>query len=598
MRDCSLFRHATAAAAISCTLILFCLAGCRTANHRPDSHATAMHALDPDVPVEKLSAAQLRSLQARFAPAELRAGLSHLSPGDRAALPKLLEAASILNTVFMNQIWSGNLALYAKLQEDRSELGQARLDYFWLNKGPWSALDDHRAFLPGVPPRKPERANFYPEEISREEFEAWVAKLPAQQKRQAQGFFWTVGNNSSGQLTLVPYSREYAQDLNRAADLLKQAAAATSSPTLRNYLTLRAQALLDDDYFASDVAWMDLDADLEITYGPYETYNDEMFGYKAAFEAYISVRDLQETGKLQFFGQHLQEIENALPIDPEYKNPKLGAMAPIWVVNQIYAAGDASHGVQTAAYNLPNDERVIRQKGSKRVMLKNVQQAKFQQILVPISRRVLPPASHGYVHFDAFFTHILAHELTHGIGPHQTYGLGRSSTPRQELKEHYSAIEEAKADICGLFMMQYLFDHSAKLGIQDPALQGGSEAESRLYTTFLASSFRTLRFGANEAHAKGMAVQFNYLTDQGAIVINTDGTFDLRIPRMKEAVRALARELLTIEARGDYAAAQKLLADLGVIRPPLAQALEKLRDLPTDIRPVFVTASEIVAGIQ
>jgi hypothetical protein len=255
------------------------------------------------------------------------------------------------------------------------------------------------------------------------------------------------------------------------------------------------------------------------------------------------------------------------------------------VVNEIFSAGDGNHGVQTAAYNLPNDERVVEQKGSKRVMLKNVQEAKFKSVLVPISKRMLPLASQQDLSFDSFFTHILAHEMTHGIGPHGIQVGGRETTARQELKELYSAIEEAKADVTGLFMLQYFFDHGM--------LPGGAESERKLYTTFLASAFRTLRFGLKEAHGKGMAVQFNYLTDRGAFVKNADGTYQVNFEKVKSAVRDLDRELLTLEAIGNYGAAKKMLDEMGVLRPDLAAALAKLKEIPTDIEPIFVTADAL-----
>jgi len=329
------------------------------------------------------------------------------------------------------------------------------------------------------------------------------------------------------------------------------------------------------------VAWMDPDAPLDITIGPYETYNDEIFGYKAAFESYVNLRDDQETAKLKFFADHMQEIENNLPIDARFRNPKIGAAAPIRVVNEIFSAGDGNHGVQTAAYNLPNDERVVQEKGSKRVMLKNVQEAKFRSVLVPIAKRMLAPGAQRDLSFDSFFTHILAHEMTHGIGPHQIEVVGRRTTPRQELKELYSAIEEAKADVTGLFMLQYFFDHGM--------LPGGEQNERRLYTTFLVSACRTLRFGLKEAHGKGMAVQMNYLGDRGAFVFNSDGTLDVNVAKFKSAVRELDHDLLTIEATGDYASAKKMLDNVR----ELAVATHRLKDIPTDIEPVFVTADQL-----
>src|ERR1022692_510199 len=362
---------------------------------------------------------QLTQMSARFAPVTLKYDTAGLSAGDRQALPKLVEAARVLNHLFLDQLWSGNRELFAKLQRDTTPLGKARLHYFWLNKGPWSDLDDHAAFVPGVPARKPQGANFYPPDMTREEFEAWVKALPAPAREQALGFFTVVRRNANKQLILVPYNKEYAADLGKAAGLLREAAALTDNASLKKFLMLRAEAFLSNDYYASDIAWMDLDAPLDITIGPYETYNDELFGYKAAFEAYINIRDDAETAKLKFFGDHMQEVEDNLPIDPKYRNKKIGALSPIRVVNEVFAAGDGDHGVQTAAYNLPNDERVVHEKGSKRVMLKNVQEAKFKSTLEPIAKTVLTSAAQPALSFDSFFTHIVAHEMSHGIGPHQ-----------------------------------------------------------------------------------------------------------------------------------------------------------------------------------
>ena len=520
---------------------------------------------------------QLKEMNARFAPVKPKYDEASLSAGDRQALAKSLDAAHLLNYVFMDQLWSGTRVLYAKLEADKTPLGQERARYFWLNKGPWSDLDGHTAFLPGVPERKPLGANFYPEDITREEFEAWTKTLSPADRQQAEGFFTVIRRDAARKLTMVPYSQAYSADLHKIAALLREAAGLTDNASLKKFLTLRADAFLSNDYYASDVAWMDLDAPLDITIGPYETYNDELFGYKAAFEAYITIRDDKETGHLQEFSGRLQEVENNLPIDPRYRNPKLGAAAPIRVVNEVLAAGDGAHGVRTAAFNLPNDERVVHEKGSKRVMLKNIQEAKFDTILVPIAGRVLPHNARADLSFDYFFMHILAHELSHGIGPHQMKVAGRDTSPRQELKELYSAIEEAKADVTGLFMMQYLFDHG---------MAHGPAAEHQLYTTFLASAFRSLRFGLTEAHGKGMALQFNYLFDKGAFVANPDGTFAVDFLKVKGAVRDLCHDLMTLEAEGNYAGAKKMLDTLGVVRPAMQHAIDGLKGIPTDINPV------------
>lgn len=508
---------------------------------------------------------ELKRMAARFAPVKLSADTRTLSAKDQQALAKLLEAARLLDTLYLKQRWSGNEKLYADLKKDTSELGATRLQYFWLNKGPFSDLDELHSFLPGVPARKPPGANFYPEDMKKEEFEAWAKTLPETQRKKAEGFFSVIRRDpKTKQLRLVPYSNEYERELAALAKLLREAAALTTNETLRRFLNLRADAFLNDDYYASDVAWMDLDSPIDVTIGPYETYTDELFGYKAAFEAYVCLRDEKETAKLKFFSNHLQEIENNLPMDARYRNPKLGAMAPIAVVNQLLASGDGAHGVMTAAFNLPNDDKVVLEKGSKRVMLKNVQEAKFEHILRPIAAQALAKNALNDLSFDSFFTHILAHELTHGIGPQKNL--------RQSLKELYGTIEEAKADITGLFMLQYMFDHNLL-----------PRNEKALYTTFLASSFRTLRFGIQEAHGRGMALQFNYLLDQGGFVLNADGTYSVNFARIKDAVRGLCRDLLTIEAEGDYARAKKWIAELAVVRPPLEKTLDRMKSIPTDL---------------
>jgi len=545
-------------------------------------------------------AQQLEKMAARFAPTPLRVDTTKLSSGDRQALVKLIVAARILNYVFLEQRWDGNPTLYDRLQKDTTPLGRARLHYFWLNKGPWSDIDEFKAFLPGVPARKPMGANFYPENMTKEAFEQWVAQLSPQEQERAKSFFTVIRRNTQstgGDFMAIPYSQAYAQDLTSAASLLREAAALTDNESLKKFLNLRADAFLSNDYYESDMAWMDLDAPLDITIGPYETYNDELFGYKAAFEAYVGLRDDEESAKLSAFAKHLQEIEDNLPIDPQYRAPKLGAAAPIRVMDQILATGDGAHGVQTAAYNLPNDDRVVQQKGSKRVMLKNVQEAKFRSVLLPIARRMLTQQAMVDVSFNPFFTHIVAHELMHGLGPHQIKVDGRDTTAREELKDVFGAIEEAKADVTGLFALQYMMDHAKTMGL-DKLLPSDEAAERQLYTTYLASAFRTLRFGLNDAHGKGMAVQFNFFIDKGAYVRHSDGTYGVDMSKIKPAIAELDHDLLTLEAQGDYAGAKSLLDRMGVIRPELRKTLGSLQAIPTDIEPIFVTAEELAPTVK
>ena len=541
--------------------------------------------------------AELQKMTKRYAPVQLKADTAHLSAGDRQAIRQLIEAARIIDTLQLRQRWSGNEALYAALQKDKSALGRARADYFWLNKGPWSILDGNKSFLPGevagikVPAQKPAGANFYPEGAGKEELESWINGLPAAQKQEAQWFFTTIRKGDDGKFKIVKYSDEYKPELEQLSKLLKQAAAATGNASLKKFLDLRADAFLSNDYLPSDFAWMDLDSPVDVTIGPYETYNDELFGYKAAFEAYVNIRDEKETRKLDFFAKHMQELEDNLPVDPQYRNPKVGAVAPMVVVNQVYGAGDGNMGVQTAAYNLPNDERIISQRGSKRVMLKNVQEEKFKATLTPIAKIVLRPADQKDLDFNSFFTHILAHEITHGLGPHVTRVDGKESTPRQDLKEAYSTIEEAKADITGLFALIYMMDK----GQLKDTLGQGEAAERKLFTTFLASGFRTLHFGLTSSHARGMAIQMNYLLDKGAFVAHGDGRFSVDFGKIKQAVTELDREFLTIEATGDYARAKAMMAQYVVIRPEVQKALDKMKTVPNDIRPSFPTAQALLA---
>ena len=359
----------------------------------------------------------------------------------------------------------------------------------------------------------------------------------------------------------VPYTIEYQGELALIAEHLRAAAQATTQPTLARLPRARADALVSNDYYASDVAWMELDASIEPTIGPYEVYEDEWFAAKAAFEAFITLRDDAETAKLTKFSAQLQGLENRLPIDPAMRNPKLGALSPIRVVNVVFSAGDGNRGVQTAAFNLPNDERVVQEKGTKRTMLKNTQEAKFRLVLQPIAKQALSAADQGRVQFDAFFTHILMHELMHGLGPNSVTVNGQTTTVRALLKETYSTLEEAKADISGLWALQTLVDD----GVIDKSLG------DTMYVTFLASAFRSIRFGTIEAHGRGIAIQLNALLDAGAFVANADGTFRVEPTKIRDAVKALTTEIMMVQARGDYAGAKALMAR-ATIRPEVQAA--------------------------
>jgi hypothetical protein len=533
-------------------------------------------------PSPSAEAIRLDAMAARFAPVPLAADVSALPAGERQALAKLVQAARVMDTLFLRQAWAGNETSLLSLAADETPLGRARLHYFLINKGPWSRLDKDAPFIPGVG-AKPPAANFYPAGATKEEVQSWMKALPAAEAERARGFFTTIRRAPDGRLTAVPYSLEYQGELARAAALLREAAGLTAQPTLKAFLEKRAAAFVSNDYYASDLAWMELDASIEPTIGPYEVYEDEWFNAKAAFEAFVTLRDDAETAKLARFAAELQELEDHLPIDARYRRPKLGALAPIRVVNVIFSAGDGNRGVQTAAFNLPNDERVVQEKGSKRVMLKNTQEAKFEKVLVPVSRMALPLEDRKGIAFDAFFTHILMHELMHGLGPHNIEVAGRQTTVREELRENYSALEEAKADVSGLWALQYLVDK----GVLDKAM------ERTMYTTFLASCFRSIRFGLTEAHGKGIALQLNTLLDAGGFKVRPDGTFTVDAGRIKDAVTALTRDIMTLQAEGDSAKARDLLARMAVVRPSVKRVLDRLKNVPVDIEPQFTTASEL-----
>ncbi|MGE6758117.1 dipeptidyl-peptidase 3 family protein [Corallococcus interemptor] len=536
-----------------------------------------------EAPARLPDAATLKRMTARFAPVDVKVDVSKLPDAEKRALAKVLQAAKIMDPLFLGQAWAGNQTLLLDLVEDTSPLGKERLHAFLLNKGPWSRLDEAKPFIPGVPP-KPDEGNFYPAGATKAEVEAWVKSLPEAQQHEATGFFTTLRKGPDGKFVSVPYSVEYQGELGMAAQLLREAAALTQQPTLKRFLETRAAAFLSNDYYASEVAWMELDASVEPTIGPYEVYEDGWFNYKAAFEAFIGVRDDAETQKLAKFSAELQELENNLPIEPGLRNAKLGALAPIRVINSIYSSGDGNRGVQTAAFNLPNDERVAAEKGTKRVMLKNIQEAKFQRVLLPIAKVALPAKDRKDVSFDAFFTHILMHELMHGLGPHNVTVAGKQTTVRQALQASSSAIEEAKADISGLWALQRLVDK----GTLDKDLQ------RTMYTTFLASAFRSIRFGIDEAHGKGIALQINHFLDTGAVKVNADGTFEVVPDKMQASVTSLTNQLMSLQAKGDRTAAEALLAKQGVVRPSVQKVLEKLKNVPVDIEPRYVTAESLV----
>jgi hypothetical protein len=515
----------------------------------------------------------------RFAPTELRADLSGLAEGERRVLAELVAAARVMDEIFLRQVWTGNPDLRARLAELKGPDAEAARAYFAVNFGPWDRLDGMEPFL-GERPHPP-GAGYYPEDMTREELEGWLAEHPDDEA--AFTSLTTVIRRQDPDLVAVPYSSAYREWLEPAAEALRRAAAATGNESLRRFLELRADAFLSDDYYASDVAWMDLDSPVEVTIGPYETYEDGLFGYKAAFEAFVTVASAEESARLERFKALLPWLERNLPIPEEHKNLERGSESPIRVVDVLYVGGDSKAGVQTLAFNLPNDERVREEKGSKKVLLRNVLRAKFDQVLLPIAERVLPAADAGRVSFDAYMAETLHHELSHGLGPGRITVDGRATEVRLELKELYSTMEEAKADVMGIYDILALIDKG-----EIPA-----EMRATLEPTYVAGLFRAARFGVHEAHGRGVVSQFNYLLERGALEVDAEGRFRPVGERFDAAIEALLNDLLMLQAEGDYIGTAEFLDTYGVASEALLAAIDRLGDVPVDIRPLYPQAEEL-----
>uniref|UniRef100_A0A0D9VM28 Nudix hydrolase domain-containing protein n=1 Tax=Leersia perrieri TaxID=77586 RepID=A0A0D9VM28_9ORYZ len=556
----------------------------------------------------------------RYAPIHLEPELTSLSKGDREALGYILKASIVLDDVFHEQVWNSNRALrdWLKTHANSSSFDKLKWLYFSINKSPWSCLDENKAFLStadsavklltdatrlvsgwkgieyraAFPLDKPPGANFYPPDMDKMEFELWKNGLPEKEQKDATGFFTVIkrsdallpstleqldGSNqtkTSDDLFVVPYSKEYKSSLEKAAEFLHKASECSDTPSLKNLLRTKGNAFLSNDYYESDIAWMDLDSNLDITIGPYETYEDGLFSYKATFEAFVGIRDDIATSQVKLFGDQLQDLEKNLPLENIYKSDNVSA-APIRVINLLYNSGDVK-GPQTIAFNLPNDERILNERGTSMVMLKNISEAKFKNILKPIANACIREEQKDYVDFEPYYTHIVCHECCHGIGPHSiTLPSGKRSTVRRELQEFYSAVEEAKADIVGLWALNFLI----KKGLLSKSL-----SES----------------------IKGQALQFNWLYDKGAFVLHSDGKFSVDFTKshvqlkVEEAVESLSREILTIQAKGDKHAAKSLLQSRASLTQPLRVALDKIEHMqvPVDIAPIFGAANKLLANDQ
>lgn len=513
---------------------------------------------------------------ARYSPTTIDFDESILSDQEKKLLKKLVEASFVMDELFLRQCYSKNEKIREKLQASSDPKDAELLHYFTINFGPFDRLDEGEPFI-GTE-KRPLGANFYPEEMTKEEFDEWIANNPG----NAEAFkgLFTVIREVDDRLIAIPYSKEYAWLLQQAGERLREAADLTDNPSLKKYLLSRADAFLTDNYFQSDIDWIDLkDNIVEITIGPYEVYEDTLFGYKAAFESFVTINDPDESEKLEKLVRFLPEFEMNLPIPDEFKNKERGAASPIRVAIEVFSAGDTKAGVQTTAFNLPNDERVRQEKGSKKVMLKNVGQAKFNKSLIPISKVVLEPEQQQFVNFDAYFNDTLQHELAHALGPgFITLPDGTKTEVGQALKELNSGIEEAKADIVGLYNTQYLIDKG----------EFPKELERETYATYTAGIFRSIRFGIDQAHGRGNMLALNYLLEKRGIRYDPKTErFSADFDKIKDGIRSLAHDILMVQARGDYEGAKRLIETYAVMTPEVERTLEKLKDVPVDIEPIF-----------
>jgi hypothetical protein len=532
----------------------------------------------------------LKAKRAKFKAIEVKVDLGEVSEQDKRVLWHLLQAGDVMDLLFFKQASKDGLSIYEHLKRHaETEYEKLLLELVEINFGVYDRLEDHKPFI--ATKDKPLGATFYPEDMTKEEFEAFLRAH--EDKRDAFLSPYTViQRGKNGELESVPYSESYKDDLERAARHLEAAARETGDEALKRFLLSRAQAFRTNDYFQSECDWVDLHSykgegksAIEITIGPYEVYEDRLFNYKAAFEAFVGVVDEKESAKLGLVSSFLDELEANLPIESRYKNFGRGQASPIVVVNLLYSSGDTKAGVQTTAYNLPNDEKVREAKGSKKVLLKNVGRAKFEASLVPIARRVLDPALLDFVDFDAYFNDVLMHEVSHGLGPGIiTAQDGSKVQVNVTLKEAYSTIEECKADVLGLWNSFYLI----KKGVL-PQTFG-----KRIMATMLAGLFRSMRFGVSEAHGLANLIEYNFLKEEGCIVYDEKSArFSVVEDKFLGCVEALARRLLTIEATGDYEGAKGMIERFGKMPSEVEQAIKRLEDIPVDIRPIYSSAEEL-----
>ena len=514
----------------------------------------------PVVSVDTVDTAEVRpEIYADFT---LTADLSHLSDDQKQMVALLIDAAQIMDDLFWRQSFGDNYEEWLdSIADDRTRR------FAELNYGPWDALDDDKPFMAGFGP-KPLGARFYPEDMSKDEFES--AYLPGK-----AGLYSFVRRNPAGELVLVPYHVEYAEELKAAATLLREAAKLAESPDFANYLKLRAAALISDDFQLSDAYWMDVkDNEVDIVIGPIETYLDRLYGYRTAYEAYVLIKDMEWSDRLSRFAGFLPALQDGLPVPEEYKWESPGSNADLNAYDVVYYAGHSNAGSKTIAINLPNDEQVQLEKGSRRLQLKNAMEAKYLEILEPIADVLIDETQRRHITFDAFFANTMFHEVAHGLGIKNT--INDKGTVQAAMLDLASSMEEGKADVLGLYMITEL--HKAgELG----------DADLRdYYVTFMTSIFRSIRFGAASAHGKANMVRFNFFLDEGAFVRDPEtGRYRVDFEKMGTAMENLSRLILTLQGDGDYEGAKELTDSKGIITPQLQADLDRLTDasIPVDI---------------
>lgn len=539
-------------------LALACFAALAMAACKPQ--ATQEPAATPGDSQPAVSYAQAHADD--YAVVPLKADLSHLDENTRRMVAKLVQAADIMNELTWKQSWGGDRAALLAQAPD-----EATRELVNINFGPWDRLNEDTPFIANIKPRPP-GGMFYPADMTKEEFEA-------EDLSDKKSNYTLLRRDGAGNLVTVPYHVEYRPELERTAALLREAAELSADKTFADYLRMRADALLTDDFRASDMAWMDMKTNpVDVVIGPIETYEDQLFGYKAAYEGLVLVKDVEWSRKLARYAAFLPELQRGLPVDAKYKAEKPGAKADLNAYEAVYYAGDANVGAKTIAINLPNDEEVQLAKGTRRLQLENVMKAKFDAILLPIARQLIAEDQLKHVTFDAFFEDVMFHEVAHGLGIKKT--IDGKGTVDEALKDYASSFEEGKADILGLYMI-------------DALSQKGELDKAKLMdncVTFLAGILRSVRFGASDAHGKANMLRFNYFADAGAFSRDGDGRYRVDLEKMRAAMNSLSAKLLTVQGDGDYAEAKRMTDTLGVTKPELAADLARLKDakIPIDIR--------------